>query len=145
MGYQPLSVCDAAATCIPPDLCRTLRTGAQVNMFMGNLFLSEFKGCIKNGLPANPIIVFLQDELLPVVTCTAVDLSEDEEDKKQEEDDGSDQDLCPTLSFSAPEALLRSPNAHPLRIFVCFFFFTYHDLLRTPCPYYEQSRVIVIK
>ncbi|XP_016432153.1 cilia- and flagella-associated protein 221-like [Sinocyclocheilus rhinocerous] len=86
MGYQPLSVYDAAATFIPPDLCRTLHTGAQ-------------------------------DELLPVVTCTAVDLSEDEEDKKQEEDDGSDHDLCPTLSFSAPEALLRPPNAHPLRIF----------------------------
>ena len=25
----------------------------------------------------------------------------------------------PTLSFSAPPALLRPPNAHPLRIFVC--------------------------
>lgn len=83
--------------------------------------------------------------MLPVVTCTAVDLSEDGEDKKQEEDDGSDQDLGLTLSFSVPEALLRPTNAHPLRIFVCFFFFTYHDLLRTPCPYYEQSRVIVIK
>ncbi len=55
-----------------------------------------------------------------MVTCTAIDLSEDEEDKKQEEDDGSDQDLVSTLSFSAPEALLRPPNAHPLRIFVCF-------------------------
>ncbi|KTG33837.1 hypothetical protein cypCar_00016727 [Cyprinus carpio] len=86
MGYQPLSVYDAAATFIPADLSRTLRTGAQ-------------------------------DELLPVVTCTAVDLSEDEEDKKQEEDDGSDQDLGLTLSFSVPEALLRPTNAHPLRIF----------------------------
>ncbi|XDV14664.1 hypothetical protein PO909_014880 [Leuciscus waleckii] len=86
MGYQPLSVYDAAATFVPPDLCRTLRTGAQ-------------------------------DELLPVVTCPSVELSDDEEDKNPEDDDGSRQDLGPTLSFSAPEALLRLPNAHPLRIF----------------------------
>ncbi|XP_051766641.1 LOW QUALITY PROTEIN: cilia- and flagella-associated protein 221 [Ctenopharyngodon idella] len=86
LGYQPLSVYDAAATFVPPDLCRTLRTGAQ-------------------------------DELLPVVRCPSVELSEDDEDKKPEEDDESDHDLGPTLSFSAPEALLRPPNAHPLRIF----------------------------
>ncbi|XP_052402216.1 cilia- and flagella-associated protein 221 [Carassius gibelio] len=86
MGYQPLSVYDAAAAFIPADVSRTLRTGAQ-------------------------------DELLPLVTCTAVDFSEDEDDKKQEEDDGSVQDLGPTLSFSAPEALLRPPSAHPLQIF----------------------------
>lgn len=86
MGYQPLSVYDAASTFVSPDLCRTLRTGAQ-------------------------------DELLPVVTCPSVELSEDEEDEKSEDDDGSHQDLGPTLSFSAPEALLRPPSAHPLRIF----------------------------
>ncbi|XP_067298914.1 cilia- and flagella-associated protein 221 [Pseudorasbora parva] len=86
MGYQPLSVFDAAATFVPPDLCRTLRTGAK-------------------------------DELFPVVTCPSVELSEDEEDEKPEDDDGSHQDLRPTLSFSAPEAILRPPNAHPLRIF----------------------------
>lgn len=65
-------------------------------------------------------IVLLQDELLPVVSCPSVELSDDEEDKNPEDDDGSRQDLGPTLSFSAPEALLRLPNAHPLRIFVCF-------------------------
>lgn len=64
--------------------------------------------------------MFLQDELFPVVTFTSVDLSEDEEEKNPEEDDGSDQDLNPTLSFCAPETLLKPPSAHPLRIFVCF-------------------------
>ncbi len=34
MGYQPLSIYDAAATFIPPDRSRTLHTGAQVNMHM---------------------------------------------------------------------------------------------------------------
>ncbi|XP_051557964.1 cilia- and flagella-associated protein 221 [Myxocyprinus asiaticus] len=86
MGYQPVSVYDAAAAFIPSLLCRTLRTGAQ-------------------------------DELLPVVTCPSVELSEDEEDKMPEDDGGSNQDLSPSLSFSAPEALLKPPNAHPLRIF----------------------------
>jgi len=38
MGYQPLSVFDAAATFVSPDLCRTLRTGAEVN----NMLLGYF-------------------------------------------------------------------------------------------------------
>jgi len=65
-------------------------------------------------------IVLLQDELLPVVTCPSVELSDDEEDNSPEAHDGSHQDLGPMLSFSTPDALLRLPSAHPLRIFVCF-------------------------
>ncbi|XP_002660420.3 cilia- and flagella-associated protein 221 [Danio rerio] len=86
MGYQPLSAYEAAASYIPPELSRPLRTGAQ-------------------------------DELFPVVTCTSVDLSEDEEEKNPQEDDRADLSLNPTLSFCAPETLLKPPRAHPLRIF----------------------------
>lgn len=58
-----------------------------------------------------------EDELLPVLACSSADLSEDEEDRNTEEPEGSNQDLHPSLSFCAPEALLKPPNAHPLRIF----------------------------
>ncbi|XP_056586967.1 cilia- and flagella-associated protein 221 [Triplophysa dalaica] len=86
MGYQPVSVYDAAANFIPSNLMRTLRTGAE-------------------------------DELLPVLACTSADLSEDEPDRNVEEHEGSNQDLYSSLSFCAPEALLKPPNAHPLQIF----------------------------
>ncbi|XP_055061885.2 cilia- and flagella-associated protein 221 isoform X1 [Misgurnus anguillicaudatus] len=58
-----------------------------------------------------------EDELLPVLACSSADLSEDEEDRNTEEPDGANQDLHPSLSFCAPEALLKPPHAHPLRVF----------------------------
>lgn len=53
-----------------------------------------------------------------MLACSSADLTEDDQDRNTEEHEGSSQDLFPSLSFCAPEALLNPPNAHPLQIFV---------------------------
>ncbi|XP_021464399.1 cilia- and flagella-associated protein 221 [Oncorhynchus mykiss] len=83
---------------------------------MGYQPVSAFEAAASYIPPTQPrtLCTGAQDELLPRVIRSpsgcAVAKPEGEEDVEQE-------DECPSLSFTAPTALLKPPYAHPLRIF----------------------------
>ncbi|KAJ8415251.1 hypothetical protein AAFF_G00009490 [Aldrovandia affinis] len=87
MGYKRVSGFQALEGFVPCILARPLRSGAQ-------------------------------DEHLPaVITPSECNLPETERPEQDQQNQAVDLAETPTLSFSAPPALLRSPQAHPLRIF----------------------------